>query len=64
MELEQTKQTDAAARHLAQRRYQHGTDDVEIDDNAGFSYGEDGVWVQAWVWVANDDITKRMEETK
>lgn len=62
MLLQQTRLTDEAARAVAQRRY--CTDDVEIDGNANTSYGEDGVWVQAWVWVANDDITKRMEETK
>ena len=62
MELEQTKRTDEAARAVAGRIY--GNDDVEIDDNASTSYGDEGVWVQAWVWVRNDDITERMEETK
>lgn len=26
-------------------------DELEIDDNAGISRGDDGYWVQAWVWV-------------
>jgi hypothetical protein len=30
------------------------TDDIEIDTDASLSYGDDGVWVQAWVWVYND----------
>lgn len=27
-------------------------DDIEIDDNAAISKGEEGCWVEAWVWVA------------
>ena len=27
------------------------SDDLEIDDNPEVSAGDDGVWVQAWVWV-------------
>jgi len=37
----------------AQERYAHGSnDDIEIDDTATCSEVEDGVWVQAHVWVA------------
>lgn len=28
-----------------------GDSDVEVDDDAEISTGEDGVWVQAWVFV-------------
>lgn len=39
-------------RDLAHELY--GSDDVEIDDEGvGTSEGEDGVWVQAWVWVSD-----------
>ena len=30
-------------------------DNIEIDDNPAISEGEDGTWVQAWVFVANPD---------
>jgi len=30
-------------------------DDLEIDENATVSAGDDGAWVQAWVWVSNYD---------
>lgn len=29
----------------------YGDDDINIDDNAGFSVTDDGAWVQAWVFV-------------
>lgn len=33
----------------------YGSDDIEIDDNALTSRGDDpGTWVQAWVWVYDD----------
>jgi hypothetical protein len=32
-------------------------DDVEVDDDAVISHGnDDGVWVQAWVWVDNPEL--------
>ena len=40
----------------ARKAYAHGSDDnVEVDDDALVSRGEDGVWVQAWVWVRNTE---------
>ena len=30
-------------------------DGLEIDDGAEFSIGDGGVWVEAWVWVADED---------
>ena len=40
----------------ARKAYAHGSDDnIEVDDNALVSRGEDGVWVQAWVWVRNTE---------
>ena len=30
-------------------------EDVEIDDNAKISQADNGAWVQAWVWVADQD---------
>lgn len=41
--------------NLASRRY--GVDDeLQIDPDARLSRGEDGVWVQAWVFLSHDDI--------
>ena len=35
---------------------EYGTDEIEIDDEgAGTAPGEGGIWVQAWVWVADDE---------
>jgi hypothetical protein len=40
---------------LIQRaRDEYASDDLEIDDNAVVSTGEDGSWVQAWVWVREE----------
>lgn len=36
-------------------RATHGSDDIEIDDNAVVSCGDDGAFVQAWVWVRYPD---------
>jgi hypothetical protein len=39
----------------ARQRYQYGSDDnIEIDDEAETSEADEGIWVQAWVWVPKD----------
>lgn len=30
---------------------EHASDECEIDNTAWVSHGDDGYWVQAWVWV-------------
>jgi hypothetical protein len=40
---------------IASAREQYGSDDCEIDDNAVVSRGDDGAFVQAWVWVRYPD---------
>lgn len=41
----------------AAQRMHHCDGELEIDDNAKVSRGDDpGVYVQAWVWVADDAI--------
>lgn len=44
-----------AVHHLA--RQHHGSDDCEIDQDAEVLFTDEGAWVQAWVWVPeeNDD---------
>lgn len=32
-------------------RAQYGSDEIEVDDDAKLSHGDDGTWVQAWVWL-------------
>lgn len=34
---------------------EYGSDDIEIDDDASTSPTDDGVWVSAWVYLANPD---------
>ncbi len=33
----------------------HGSDDINIDDNAVATEGEDGTWVSAWIFIGKDD---------
>ena len=39
-------------------RAQYANDDLEIDDNPATSVAEEsgGVWVAAWVWVADAEL--------
>lgn len=32
-------------------RQEHGSDEIEIDEDAGTSPADEGTWVQAWVWL-------------
>lgn len=41
----------ASPAELGRARGRYGSDDVEIDDGAHVSEADDGVWVQAWVWL-------------
>lgn len=42
----------------ARRLYAQGSDDdIEIDDDALVSEGDGGAWVQAWVWVPNQEVS-------
>lgn len=40
---------------VACARAQWGTDDLNIDDDAGKSEADEGVWVEAWVWLPNGE---------
>lgn len=33
----------------------YGSTDIEIDYNAEVSKADDGFWVQAWVWLGDED---------
>lgn len=40
---------------IATARATYCSDDLEIDDAPVLSRGDDGAWVQAWVWVPYPD---------
>ena len=42
--------SDGTLRDMARDKY--ACDDLEIDDDAKTSRGDDGAWVAAWVWVS------------
>lgn len=39
----------------------YGTDEVEIDDEAATSEADNGTWVQAWVWVSNEEREEKID---
>ena len=49
--------TTQAAYRAAAHSVWHRDGEIEIDDDAKISRGSDhGAYVQAWVWVTNDDL--------
>jgi len=34
----------------------YGSTDIEIDSDAEFTEADGGVWVQAWVWIGDEDV--------
>lgn len=38
---------------MARRKY--ASDTIEIDEDAKVSVADTGVWVQAWVWLPNEE---------
>lgn len=56
------EQSDDDLRQAARAAY--GSDDIEIDDNAIVSRGDDGAFVAAWVWVrfAEDEDSDEDED--
>jgi hypothetical protein len=38
-----------------QATQQYASDDINIDADARLSRGDDGVWVQAWVFLSNEE---------
>lgn len=43
------------AAEIAKARGKYTSDEVEIDDNPLVSVTDDGVWVNAWVWVPREN---------
>ena len=49
-----------ALRTKAREMYADGSDnDIEIDDDAGFSESDHGTWVQAWVHVRHEELEEQ-----
>ena len=46
----------ATAEQVAAASDEYCTDEINIDDGAPISEGDDGIWVQAWLWVSNDAL--------
>lgn len=53
--IEKAKADRADPALIEAAREAYGSEDIEIDDMAGASPGEGGTWVQAWVWIADED---------
>lgn len=45
----------ATDEEIQQARNQHMGSECEIDEPALASRGDGGVWVQAWVWISNEE---------
>lgn len=45
-----------AATHIETAR-KGATDDLEIDDDPMVSWADGGVWVNAWVWIDDNQIS-------
>lgn len=57
--LELAEMTFATSEQLTAARAAYALrsdDNLEIDEEALVSEGEGGVWVQAWVWMPNEDM--------
>lgn len=48
-------EAEAGPELVGQARTYYANDDINIDDDAWQSEGDDGVWVEAWVWLARSD---------
>lgn len=47
----------SAAKLIIQSAVQeYECDDIQIENNPRISVGDNGAWVQAWVWVSTEDI--------
>jgi len=51
--------TLATDEELAAARRLHADDDVQIYDDAQVSEADEGMWVEAWVWVPLEAIEQK-----
>lgn len=45
----------ATPEEIERARNAHANDGINIDDGAKAARADDGLWVQAWVWIANPE---------
>lgn len=48
--------TPATTEEIQRARDEYQNDDVEIDEGAEASHADGGVWVQAWVWLGDEEL--------
>ena len=48
-------ETAATKEEINRARKEYGSETIEIDRNAKSSIADDGVWVNAWVWLENEE---------
>lgn len=53
--LEEYRESQADEELIARAKELYQNDDCEVDTGALTSEADDGIWVQAWVWVPNKD---------
>ena len=47
----------SAAKSIIQSAVQeYESDDIQIENNPRIAVGDNGAWVQAWVWVSTEEI--------
>ena len=55
--LPEVEEEDALRpRAISEARDQYGSDEIEVDDGARLSIGDNGLWVAAWLWLDNKDL--------
>ena len=46
----------ASLEQIEAARHQYQCDEIKIDDDARVSVADVGYWVQAWVWLDNEEL--------
>ena len=53
----------ATQAQIERARHEYANEDIGIDDDALVSESDDGVWVQGWLWIQNEDADANVEPT-
>lgn len=59
--LAEEERAEASA-YIEQAAALYGSDEIEFDDNPTVSRGDEGCFVQAWVWVPDSAVNQNNEE--
>lgn len=52
---------DADRKLIEAARAEYASDDISFDDMPLLSKADDGTWVSAWVWIANQEQNNETE---